>query len=72
MQALKLQHQPSLEALLDREVDQFDRLMSEVRAGIAGPAQYDALEERIDGIASRMRAAFRAGRGQGGKACRSI
>jgi hypothetical protein len=49
----------SLETLLDREVEAFDQVMSEVRNGVRGPAHYDELEERVTTIASGMRAAFR-------------
>ncbi|EJU13663.1 hypothetical protein LH128_07612 [Sphingomonas sp. LH128] len=49
----------SLEVLLDREQENFDRIMSEIRPGVDGPAHYDELEERVDEMCRRMRAAFR-------------
>lgn len=50
---------PSLEQLLDEQVDRLDRLIGEVRGGIRGPAHYDHLEECAESIASGIRRAFR-------------
>lgn len=52
---------PSIEQLLDEQVDALDRLMAEVRLGIRGPAHYDRLEQQAGDIADRLRVAFRAG-----------
>ena len=54
---------PSLETLLDREVEELDRLLSEIRRGIANQAQFDLLEGRATAIAKRIRAAFRGKQG---------
>lgn len=53
---------PSLETLLDAQVDALDRLVGDVRGGVRGPGHFDALEERADDIARQIRAAFRARR----------
>lgn len=51
---------PSLTLKLDRVRDRLDALCSEVAGGVRGPAQFDALEERAQGIAADLRAAFRS------------
>lgn len=51
--------QPSIEVLLDHEVDALDQLVGEVRRGIRSQAHFDTLEEEADGIAGRLRAIFR-------------
>lgn len=50
---------PSLAVLVDRQIDQLDRLASELRGGIRGPAHFDALEERAQAIAAALIGAFR-------------
>ena len=52
----------SLEQQLDEQVDALDRLMSEVRGGVRGPARFDALEEQAVIIGQGLRAAFRSRR----------
>lgn len=57
---------PQLEQLLSLESEALDQLLGAVARGIGGPAHYDALEEEAQGIARRLRSAFRdAGRGRG-------
>lgn len=51
---------PSLSLKLDRLRDRFDALCSELAGGVRGPAHFDALEERAQGIAADLRAAFRS------------
>ncbi len=55
-------YDPSIEQLLDEQVDQLDRLMAEVRGGVRGPQHFDALEEAATRIGSSLRRAFREGR----------
>ena len=50
---------PSIQALLDRQVDALDRLIGEVRGGIRGPAHFDALEEKAHAIGQGLVRAFR-------------
>lgn len=50
----------SLEVLLDREQDAFDRILAEVRAGVRCTDRYDDLEELADEHCRRVRAAFRS------------
>ena len=46
--------------LIDREVEALDLLMCELRCGILSARHFDELEARADGIAARIRAAFRS------------
>jgi hypothetical protein len=52
---------PSVDQLLDEQVDALDTLVGEVRRGIRGPAHFDELEERASAIGTSVRAAFREG-----------
>ena len=52
----------SLETLLDGAVSDLDDMVGEVRGGVRDQRHFDTLEERASGIASRIRAAFRATR----------
>lgn len=49
----------SIETLLDREVDALDQLVGDARGGIRGAAHFDMIEDKANGIADRLRAAFR-------------
>jgi hypothetical protein len=53
---------PTIAALLDDQLTEFDALMRDVRGGIRSPAHFDALEERASAIGRAMRDAFRSGR----------
>jgi hypothetical protein len=53
---------PSVETLLDREQAKLDQVMSEIRGGPRDQNHYAELEERVQGIARRMVAAFRGRR----------
>ena len=46
-------------ALIDREASEINRLADEMRVGVRSQRHYDDLEERAQGIARRIRAAFR-------------
>lgn len=59
--ASALKTRPSIEQLLVEQVDQLDRLVSEVSGGIRSPDQFDQLEERATNIAGKLRDAFRRG-----------
>jgi len=50
---------PSIQAQLDQEVVNLDRLLADVRGGIRGPHHFDEREARADAIGRRLRAAFR-------------
>lgn len=52
---------PSIEQLLDREIDALDQLMADVRGGIRGPEHFDRLEAEATRIAGALRDAFRRG-----------
>lgn len=52
---------PSIEQLLDREVDALDQLMGAVRGGIRGPEHFDRLEAEATRIGGALRDAFRRG-----------
>lgn len=56
------QTRPSIEQLLDAEVEALDGVMAELRAGTRNQRHYDELEARADTIACGIRAAFRTGR----------
>ncbi len=53
---------PSVAQLLRIESERFDRLIAEVELGPRDQRQFDALEERAQGISGRIRAAFRGAR----------
>ncbi|WP_338445936.1 hypothetical protein V5F89_12375 [Pelagerythrobacter marensis] len=53
---------PTLEQLLDEQVDALDSVMAEVRLGIRNQRHYDDLEERAGAIGAEIRGAFREGR----------
>ena len=50
---------PSLEQLLDRQVEALDGIMAELRAGLSNQRHYDELEERAAVVSKNLRAAFR-------------
>lgn len=45
--------------MLQREVDNLDGMLAELGQGITDQRHFDALEERAQGVASRIRGAFR-------------
>ena len=51
---------PGLATLLDREVGRLDQLLGDVRLGVRDQRHFDELEERAQGIAQRLTAAFRS------------
>lgn len=53
---------PTIAALLDDQLTEFDNLMHEVRGGIRSAEHFDRLEEKASAIASNIRDAFRRGR----------
>lgn len=53
---------PTIAALLDDQLTEFDELMRDVRGGIRSPDHFDALEARASEIGRKMRDAFRSGR----------
>lgn len=55
-------NRPSLEQLLDAQVDTLDGLLAEVRLGVRNQRHYDQLEERAEAHAKAVRGAFRTGR----------
>ncbi|MDG6079768.1 hypothetical protein E3U23_11265 [Erythrobacter litoralis] len=52
---------PSVETLVDTQVEALDGLMAELRLGIRDQRHFDRLEERGAAIAAGIRAAFREG-----------
>ena len=56
------QIRPSIEQLLDEQVEALDGVMAELRAGTRNQRHHDDLEERACAIASGIRGAFRDGR----------
>ena len=52
---------PSVETLVDTQVDALDGLMAELRLGIRNQRHFDELEARGDAISRGIRAAFRDG-----------
>lgn len=52
---------PSILVLLEHERDALDALIADVSVGPRDQRHYDALEERAQGIAVQLRAAFRRG-----------
>lgn len=52
---------PTIQQLLGREVEPFDKLQAAVIDGIRDARHYDELEEQARGIARRMIEAFRKG-----------
>ena len=52
---------PSIEQLLDREVDELDGLLGDVRGGIRNAGHFDELEGRCNAIARRLLVVFRTG-----------
>lgn len=73
IQPASMKQRPSLQVQLDGLVDEFDQLLGDVHLGIRSPARFDDLEDRADGIATRLRAAFRSERvhGLGGQGRRA-
>jgi hypothetical protein len=59
---LRVNPKVSIVLLVDREVDALDGLLAALRNGPISPRQYDALEERAQGIGDRLRDAFRKGK----------
>jgi hypothetical protein len=53
---------PTIEQLLDQQVDALDGLLAEVRLGIRNQRHFDELEERATAIGADVRGAFRDGR----------
>jgi hypothetical protein len=53
---------PSIEQLLDHEVDALDGLIAQVRGGIGNQRHFDELEEQANLIGQGLRDAFRKGR----------
>ena len=52
---------PSVEQLLDRQVDALDGLLADVRLGIRNQRHFDDLEARAETIGRAIRGAFRDG-----------
>lgn len=55
---------PTVEQLLDGELQAFDQVMAEVRGGIRSAAHYNDLEDRAKAIGRGLADAFRKGRVQ--------
>ena len=52
----------SLEMALSEQSSALDGVLAEVSLGIRNQRHFDELEERVDGICTATRAAFRSGR----------
>lgn len=61
MPASQFAPRPSIEQLLDMQVQALDELIAEVRLGIRSAVHFDSLEERAQAIAGGLRRAFREG-----------
>lgn len=60
--AVSRMDRPTIAALLDHQLTEFDELMRDVRGGIRSPDHFDALEARASAIGRALRDAFRRGR----------
>ena len=60
-QAARPHVRPTVETLVDSQVDALDGLMAELRLGIRNQRHFDELEARGDAISRGIRSAFRDG-----------